>query len=84
MKDSSEKNSQLIVLLTVLSFCVLGLGALYFAADNTVSLIVNIMSLPDSINFNKGAQYLWGAGRVLLFLVASIIYTHFLNSVINS
>jgi Na+/proline symporter len=83
MNKVTEKKPWLTILITLISFIILGLGSLYFAVDNTFSLIIGLSSLPDNISFNKGAQYLWGVGFVLLIFVIGIIYTNYLKKSIS-
>jgi len=83
MSESPEKSSQITILITVVSFALLGVGALYIAINTTFSLIRHIIYLPESIEFNKGALYLWGVGFVLLLFVVGIVYTNYLKKTIS-
>ncbi|MFK5915405.1 MAG: hypothetical protein QM484_13620 [Woeseiaceae bacterium] len=84
ISQSPEKTSKLTIILTAISFAMIGLAALYFAIVKTSSLILDATYLPESIDFNKGALYLWGVSFVLLFFVAGIIYTNFFKGNISN
>jgi len=85
MNDLTEKpSSKLIVILTTLSFGIIGLGALYIAANTTIFLIVDIYNFQENIEFNKGAFYLYGVGLILLIFVVGIIYTNYLKKNISN
>ena len=82
--ESAEKSSKSAIIITAISFAILGQGSLYVAIDNTLSLISGALHLPDTIDFNKGSLYLWGVSFVLLFFVAGIIYTNFFKQNISN
>ena len=85
MNNLDEKPaSKWIVILTTLSFGIIGIGALYIAVDATISLITGIYNFQDNIEFNKGALYLYGVGLILLIFVVGIIYTNYLKKNISS
>lgn len=85
MNNLDEKSaSKWIVVLTALSFGIIGLGALYIAVDTTILLITGIYNSQDNIEFNKGALYLYGVGLILLIFVVGIIYTNYLKRSISN